>query len=71
MSGMLFIDYEDELAKRCGVNDLFAGLTTPADRRERLRPLVLERDPAICGRSPRGKPETYAEAFARVYGEPP
>jgi hypothetical protein len=71
VSTTLFIDYEAELAKRCGVNDLFEGLTTTADRRERLRPLVLERDPVICGRGPRGKPETFAEAFARVYGEPP
>jgi hypothetical protein len=66
-----FIDLEAELAERCDISDLFIGLTTVESRRERVRPICLERDPVICGRGPRGNPETYAEAFARVYGEPP
>jgi hypothetical protein len=71
MSATLFIDNEADLARRCGVTNLFEGETTTESRRERLRPICLERDPAICGRGPRGKPETYAEAFARVFGEQP
>lgn len=70
-AALLLIDAECELAERCGVADLFDGDTTTQSRRERLRPICLDRDPAICGRGPRGKPETYAEAFARAYGEPP
>lgn len=72
MSALLFIDNEADLAQRCGIRDLFStGETTIESRRERMRPICLERDPVICGRGPRGKPETYAEAFARVYGEAP
>lgn len=71
MSATLFMETEAELAERCGIADIFEGSTTTESRRERLRPICLERDPAICGRGPRGKPETFAEAFARVYGEPP
>lgn len=67
----VFFDGERELAKRCGVDDIFAGDTTTDSRRERVRALVLERDPAIVWRGPNGKPETYAEAFARTYGEAP
>lgn len=66
-----FFDGERELAKRCGVEDIYAGDTTTDSRRERVRALVLERDPVIAWRGPTGKPETYAEAFARIYGEPP
>lgn len=66
-----FFDGESELAKRCGVEDIYAGNTTTESRRERLRALVLERDPAIAWKGPTGKPETYAEAFARIFGEAP
>jgi hypothetical protein len=66
-----FFDGEGELAKRCDIADLYAGATTTDSRRERLRAAVLERDPAIAWRGPTGKPETYGEAFARVYGEQP
>lgn len=70
MSGPFF-DGESELAKRCGITNLWDGDTTAESRRDRIRTAVLERDPAIVWRGPRGKPETYAEAFARIYGEPP
>ncbi|HEY9154041.1 MAG TPA: hypothetical protein VIM69_02850 [Opitutaceae bacterium] len=65
-----FFDGETELAKRCGIEDIFAGTTTTDSRRERVRAACLERDPAIAWRGPTGKPETYGEAFARTYGEP-
>ena len=64
-----FFEGETELAKRCGIENIFEGLTTTESRRERVRAAVLDRDPAVCWKGPTGKPETYAEAFARVYGE--
>lgn len=66
-----FFDGETELAKRCGITNLWDGDTTAHSRRERIRLAVLERDPAIAWRGPNNKPETYAEAYARIYGEPP
>lgn len=66
-----FFDGETELAKRCGITNLWDGDTTPKSRRERLRQACLERDPLIAWRGPTGKPETYAEAYARVFGEAP
>jgi hypothetical protein len=66
-----FFDGESELAKRCGITNLWDGATTSESRRERIRAAVLERDPAIVWRGPSNKPETYAEAFARIYGETP
>lgn len=65
-----FFNGEVELAKRCGIEDIFAGDTSTDSRRERVREAVLERDPAIIWRGPNNKPETYGEAFARCYGEP-
>ena len=67
----LFFDGESELAKRCGITNLWDGDTTAESRRERIRRAVMELDPVIAWRGPTGKPETYAEAFARVYGEQP
>jgi hypothetical protein len=66
----VFFDGEFELAKRCGIEDVYAGDTNTDSRRERVRAACLERDPAIAWRGPTGKPETYGEAFARTYGEP-
>jgi hypothetical protein len=67
----IFFDGERELAKRCGIENIYAGDTTTASRRERVRAKVMELDPVIAWRGPTGKPETYAEAFARIYGEAP
>lgn len=67
----VFFDGESELADRCGIKNLWTGDTTTESRRERVRAKVMELDPAIAWRGPTGKPETYAEAFARVYGEAP
>ena len=66
-----FFDGETELARRCGIENIFAGDTTTESRRERVREAVLGLDPAIAWRGPTGKPETYAEAYARIYGEAP
>lgn len=66
-----FFDGETELAKRCGITNLWDGDTTAQSRRERIRAKVMELDPAIAWRGPSGKPETYAEAFARIFGEAP
>lgn len=67
----VFFDGERELAKRCGIEDIYAGDTTIASRRERVRAAVMQLDPVIAWRGPTGKPETFAEAFARIYGEAP
>ncbi len=66
-----FFDGESELAKRCGITNLWDGDTTAESRRERIRRAVMELDPVIAWRGPTGKPETMAEAFARVFGEAP
>jgi len=67
----VFFDGETELAKRCGITNLWDGDTTAASRRERIRLKVLELDPAIAWRGPNGKPETYAVAYTRIFGDPP
>jgi hypothetical protein len=52
---------------------VFAGITDPDERRERIRFAIIEGglDCTIIGRKHDSKkPETYAEAFERLYGEP-
>jgi len=61
---------EARLADRLRRPDLFNDAVTDAERKERVRAVCLERDPAIAGRGPDRKPETYAVFFERVYGEP-
>lgn len=48
------------------------GVTDVTVRRERIRAAILEGtlDTVVVGRAASGKPETYAEAFERLYGEP-
>lgn len=56
-----------------GVCTIFAGVTTPEERRERIRELILVRgcDMTIIGRNPgTRRPETYREAFERAFKEP-
>ena len=50
---------------------VFAGDTTPAVRRERMRAAILEHClSAVIAGSRQRKPETYAQVFERLYGEP-
>jgi hypothetical protein len=46
--------------------------TDPDDLRERIRYAIIEcgLDAVIFGKTETGKPETYAQAFERFYGEP-
>lgn len=67
----VFFNGEVELAKRCGITNLYDGDTNAESRRERVHAAVMELDPAIVWRGPTGKPETYGEAYARIYGEAP
>lgn len=63
------VELEFELGRKCGL--LFQGETTREERREALRPICIERDPAIAMRGPQNKPLTYAEAFAWIFGQQP
>jgi hypothetical protein len=51
---------------------VFAGISDPDIRRERIRQAILDGklDCAILGRRPDGKPETYQAAFERHYQQP-
>lgn len=66
------VQVESRIAYRLREPTLFDGITTAEERRERVRQLIERRQlhMAIAGRSPSGKTETWAELFARVYGEP-
>jgi hypothetical protein len=59
------------LAGRLGIDDLYAGVTTREQRRERLREEILNRGLAqvVLGRAPDGKSDTYSRAFERLYRE--
>jgi hypothetical protein len=63
---------ESWLCRRLQEPTLFDGITTPEERRERVRALIERRQLhlAIAGGTNAGKPETWAELFERVYGEP-
>lgn len=57
------------IAQRLGEPGLFAGVTTPEERRERVRALIERRQLhlAIAGRGPGGKAETWEALYLRVY----
>lgn len=63
---------ETWIIRRLGEPDLFAGVTTADERRERVRELIERRELhlAIAGRNPSGKPETWQALYERVYGRP-
>lgn len=68
---MIPVKHEAWLARRLwdhGVRDVFAGITTPEVRLERMRSAILSNNLAdvIVGNRD-GKPETYGECFARLY----
>lgn len=61
------------LAKRLGSlgAEIHEGVTTAEERRERMRQLILRErlENRDAGRK-RGRVETFADLFARLYGEP-
>lgn len=59
------------LAGRLGIDDLYGGVTTREQRRERLREEILNRGLAqvVLGRGPDGKSDTYSRVFERLYRE--
>ena len=63
---------ETWIAWRIGRPDLFAGVTTPDERRERVRTVILDRGmaEAIAGRREGHPCETWSALFTRVYGVP-
>jgi hypothetical protein len=54
-----------------GVTTIFDGLTDQDTRRERFRRAILDAglEEVQCGRAPDKKPNTYRQAFERLYGE--
>lgn len=62
---------ESWIARRLRRPDLFAGLTTPDERRERVRAAILDgrMAEAIAGKRAGQPAETWRELFARVYGQ--
>ena len=58
------------IAKHLGNRALFAGVTTPTDRRERVRKEILMRklERAQAGVR-KNRPESWSQLFERVYGE--
>jgi hypothetical protein len=60
------------LARRCGdFGHVFGGVTDPALRQQRIREAIREGalEETICGRGKDGRPETFREAYTRLYGE--
>ncbi len=63
---------ETWIIRRLGEPDLFAGVTTADERRERVRELIERRQlrMVLAGRNPSGKPETWQALYERAYGRP-
>ena len=66
------IAVESWIARRLRRADLFAGVTTPDERRERVRRAILDGrlEMAVAGKRAGQACETWREVFERVYGEP-
>ena len=63
----------ERLRSHCAfAGDPFDGTTEPHERRERFRKAILAGmlQTVVCGGLRAGKPETYAQVFERLYGEP-
>jgi hypothetical protein len=60
------------IARRLQRPDLLAGVTTPDERRERVRQAIVDGRMAMAVAGKRaGQPaETWREVFERVYGQP-
>lgn len=63
---------ESWIARRLNRPELFGGVTTADERRERVRAAILagRMAEAIAGKCEGEACETWREVFARVYGEP-
>lgn len=60
------------IARRLHRPDLFAGVTTAEERRERVRAAILDgrMAEAIAGKRRDASCESWSQLFHRVYGEP-
>lgn len=70
MSSFKTLDQEMWLAKRAKAHGIFVGLTSREERMQRFREALTPYAALVCGRNAAGKPETYAQVFQRIYGEP-
>jgi hypothetical protein len=63
---------ETWIARRLQRPDLFAGVTTPDERRERVRQAIVDgrMAMAVAGKRAGQSAETWREVFERVYGQP-
>lgn len=63
----------ERLTEHCrAMRNAFTGITDATLRKQRLRQAISVHglDLAVCGRDPSSKkPQTFAEAFQRLYGE--
>ncbi len=66
------VQVEAWILSRLGARNLFDGVTTPDDRRERLRAYLVNRQmqDAIAGRRKGQTCESWSDLFERLYGEP-
>jgi hypothetical protein len=70
-----FVQFDRELwlAKRVGLPhpmELFQGVTTAEERRNRIRVVIQIRGLSDCPCNPRAEaPVTFRQAFERLYGE--
>lgn len=64
------VQVEHWILQRLDEPALFDGVTTPEERRERVRGLIERRQLhlAIAGRGPSGKCETWGALYRRIYG---
>lgn len=63
---------ETWIARRLRRPDLFAGVTTPDERRERVRAAILDgrMSEGIAGRRQGHECETWRQLFERIYSQP-
>lgn len=66
------VSIEHWIARRLGRPDLLAGVTTPEERRERIRAAILtgQHAEAIAGKREGAACLTWREVWAELYGTP-